>query len=317
MRLFTSIIFTLTFLSSCQMRAPKSNNSRNLANTEIWKTFIQGFAKEANMSTKNVEKSIIHYLKQKPKDSMQSYSSLVGLTDEQIKNIQGLSDNSPYISQIRKWSLENIDLVFPKIKHINYKELYQTVVAGERGLINPYSMATRKKLVARKKKLIVKDSLIQNNRQTLNEINSLSSQTSKEDLRKTLSEFKNRGKTETTVYVNGQQIVRSAVMIEKKTGLNGAGKGCETFSKTASAEVLQSKASFDLYRSEVVEQMAYTKNNGRQFASVDDIPTQLRLDNKELDEATLLTIKNVLKVTDEKQAKGLLKRLKSRPCRLY
>lgn len=299
------------------MRAPKSNNSRNLANTEIWKTFIQGFAKEANMSTKNVEKSIIHYLKQKPKDSMQSYSSLVGLTDEQIKNIQGLSDNSPYISQIRKWSLENIDLVFPKIKHINYKELYQTVVAGERGLINPYSMATRKKLVARKKKLIVKDSLIQNNRQTLNEINSLSSQTSKEDLRKTLSEFKNRGKTETTVYVNGQQIVRSAVMIEKKTGLNGAGKGCETFSKTASAEVLQSKASFDLYRSEVVEQMAYTKNNGRQFASVDDIPTQLRLDNKELDEATLLTIKNVLKVTDEKQAKGLLKRLKSRPCRLY
>jgi hypothetical protein len=299
------------------MRAPKTNNSRNLANTEIWKTFIQSFAKEANMSSKNVEKSIIQYLKQKPKDSLQSYSSLVGLTDEQIKNIQGLSDNSPYISQIRKWSLENIDLVFPKIKHINYKELYQTVVAGDRGLINPYSMATRKKLVARKKKLIVKDSLIHNNRQTLNEINSLSSQKSKADLRKTLSEFKNRGKTETTVYVNGQQIVRSAVMIEKKTGLNGAGKGCETFSKTASAEVLQSKASFDLYRSEVVEQMAYTKNNGRQFASADDIPTQLRLNHKELDEATLLTIKNVLKVTDEKQAKGLLKRLKSRPCRLY
>lgn len=306
----------LTFIVSCQSNPISTNRSiANVVKIDSWKDFVKAFSGQAKMSEDKVEEAILSYLKKKPEGATHSNATLAGISDDQIRQISSFSDDLPYIGKIKKWSLENLDQVFPKLKNINYSEIYKTAVIRDRGIYNPYSHTLRSKLINRKERLLVKSNIDQGNLMVVDQIMQVSSKDSKELLLNSLKEYKARGKTEPSIAVNGQEIIKSAILVEQKTGLRGLGKGCEDIIKTASRTAIENKASVDIERALILERMAYEKNQGRQFASISDVPN-VKFTQKELDQATELAFRNVMKYGPD-QAKKAVRKLKSRPCKVY
>ena len=187
-----------------------------------------------------------------------------------------------------------------------------------RGLTNPYKLSVNEssaQLTSRQQQTSPFRSITHKQDVILKDIESIKDKGIQKLHRKNLAEFQKRGSESPSVHANGQEIVQSATVITRKTGLKAMGDGCEEFTQNAAAETLAIKADVDLYRAQLIEDLAHDKA-GRSFASVDDIPADKRLTQEELDYATQKSFQDVLGYTDD-EARVALRRLKSKPCRLY
>lgn len=291
---------------------------RTIASGQVFQRFIRQLSQQAKMSADDIERSIVNYIKTRASNNAHGNYMAIGITEKQAQKIKNLSDDLPFMPKVRKWAMENIDKINPSIRRKMAAEVYEAIVVGKRGLTNPYTFQTAVRTSSRRVRREVVSpiqSISEKQQRILNNIRGIKSRGIQNTYRKNLAAMQSRGSQNPAVFANGQEIVESAARISRKTGIKAMGDGCENFSKSASAEILEIKANVDLYRAKLIEEMAHNKAN-RIFASVDDIPTSLRLTADDVDQATMKAFQDVLGYTDD-EARLALKRLKGKPCKLY
>lgn len=313
------LILGLITLISCQTNRNGEKVSREIATGElVWRTFVKQFSQKSKMSEESIEKTMIQYFQKKSNSGKDGNYISLGITDDQAQKIKSLGDDLPYMPKVRKWGMENMDKIFPTVQKGILADVYEEVVVASRGVTNRYkiTIANTANRRARQKQISPIRSISEKQEQLLGDIRGINDKTLETVLRKNLHTFNKRGMNSPTIQVNGQEIIESAILISRKTGKKAIGDGCEAFTKSASREVLEIKANVDLYRAKLIEARAYNKNNGRSFASVKDVPEELRLTQLEIDDATKEAFRKVLGYS-EKDASAALKRLKGNTCKLY
>jgi hypothetical protein len=313
------LFLSVSIIISCQTNRQTTDNSgREVANAETWRAFIVQFSSKAKLTEESVEKTMIKYFQNKAANSKHGNYVSLGITDEQAQKIKTLADDLPYMPKVRKWGMENMDKIFPSVKKSLISDVYEEIVVGTRGVTNRYKMSlkTSTSTRTRQKQTSPLNSISEKREQLLADIRKVDDPELEELIRKNLLAFIKRGKGSPTVQANGQEIIESAIIISQKTGHKAIGEGCRTFTQNASKEVLEIKANLDFYRAKLIEARAYNKNNGRSFASVKDIPSELRLTKTEVDDASIDAFKKVLGYSDDK-AREAYRRLKDKPCKLY
>jgi hypothetical protein len=316
------LFLSFSLITSCQTNRKNSDgNGRQVAAVatgEVWHAFIKQFSQKSHMSEEAIEKTMIKYFQNKVTNQKHGNHVSLGISDDQVYKIKTLTDDLPYMPKVRKWGMENMDKIFPKIKRSLISDVYENVVVGSRGVTNRYNLTlTRSSITnARRKRSSPFRSITEKQSLLLSDIRKIENQSIETNLRRNLLEFNKRGKKSPSIHANGQEIVESASLISQKTGHKAMGEGCKEFTQSASKEVIEIKANVDLYRAKLIEARAYKKNNGRSFASVHDVPKELRLSTKEIDDATKDAFKKVLGYSDD-EARSALTRLKTKPCRLY
>lgn len=313
------VILLVLFLVSCQSHhSSHMPQTRGVASGEVFSKFVRSLSQQAKMSSDDIERSILTYIKQKGTNNTHHNYQLMGITEEQAGQIKSLNDNLPFMPKVRKWAMENMDKINPRISKGTISDVYQSIVVEKKGLINPYAIsadASRTARQSRRQTLSPIQSISEKDQRILDAIRKINNRSVENVYRKNLASMQSRGAQNPAIHANGQEIVESAALITQKTGLKAMGEGCEQFSKTASMETLEIKANIDLYRAQLVEERAVQKA-GRQFASVDEIPEASRLTAQELDDITVQSFRDVVGYTDD-EARAALARLKKKPCKLY
>ncbi len=316
---FIFVLMLSTLVFSCQTnRNTYKEHGRVLASGQIFSKFLKQLSTETKTTTEALEKNIIEYIQARSVNNNHPNYMAVGLTEDQAMQIKSLKDDLPFMPKVRKWAMENINKVNPSIERQVAENVYQSIVVGERGLYNPYRVigdGNLGSIRARQQKISPLKSLSEKQERLLKQIKQLDNRKVESVYRKNLAIMQERGKSSPGAFANGQEIVESAALITKKTGIKAMGEGCEAFTKNASLEVLEVKANVDLYRAQLIEEMAHNKA-GRTFASVDDIPSSQRLKPEDVDNATVKAFQDVLGYTDD-EARAALRRLKGKPCRIY
>ncbi len=313
------VILLVLFLVSCQSHySSHMPQTRGVASGEVFSKFVRSLSQQAKMSSDDIERSILTYIKQKGTNNTHHNYQLMGITEEQAGQIKSLNDNLPFMPKVRKWAMENMDKINPRISKGTISDVYQSIVVEKKGIINPYAIssdASRTARQSRRQTLSPIQSISEKDQRILDAIRKINNRSVEDVYRKNLASMQSRGAQNPAIHANGQEIVESAALITQKTGLKAMGEGCEQFSKTASMETLEIKANIDLYRAQLVEERAVQKA-GRQFASVDEIPEASRLTAQELDDITVQSFRDVVGYTDD-EARAALARLKKKPCKLY
>lgn len=313
------VILLVLFLVSCQSHySSHLPQTRGVASGEVFSKFVRSLSQQAKMSSDDIERSILTYIKQKGTNNTHHNYQLMGITEEQAGQIKSLNDNLPFMPKVRKWAMENMDKINPRISKGTISDVYQSIVVEKKGIINPYAIssdASRTARQSRRQTLSPIQSISEKDQRILDAIRKINNRSVEDVYRKNLASMQSRGAQNPAIHANGQEIVESAALITQKTGLKAMGEGCEQFSKTASMETLEIKANIDLYRAQLVEERAVQKA-GRQFASVDEIPEASRLTAQELDDITVQSFRDVVGYTDD-EARAALARLKKKPCKLY
>ncbi|MEE2671543.1 MAG: hypothetical protein VYA54_07525 [Bdellovibrionota bacterium] len=313
------VILLVLFLVSCQSHySSHMPQTRGVASGEVFSKFVRTLSQQAKMSSDDIERSILTYIKQKGTNNTHHNYQLMGITEEQAGQIKSLNDNLPFMPKVRKWAMENMDKINPRISKGTISDVYQSIVVEKKGIINPYAIssdASRTARQSRRQTLSPIQSISEKDQRILDAIRKINNRSVEDVYRKNLASMQSRGAQNPAIHANGQEIVESAALITQKTGLKAMGEGCEQFSKTASMETLEIKANIDLYRAQLVEERAVQKA-GRQFASVDEIPEASRLTAQELDDITVQSFRDVVGYTDD-EARAALARLKKKPCKLY
>jgi len=320
-----SFSLAMLIFTACQTARNSTSDihlpaQRNIASSTNLIKFLRRLSKSTNIPEHALEKSIISYIKDPTVRMGHRNHVALGLTDDQARRINSLSDDLPYMDKVRKWAMENITVVNSKISKSIAAETYNAIVVNSRGVKNPYlyvkpSTSTRSSVRLRQQETSPVNLITDKQQRLLSDIDELANTSAKKVYQNNLEIFNSRSASSPTVLANGQEIIESAALITKKTGINAMGEGCQTFNKTASREILETKANVDLYRAQLIEDAAHAKA-GRTFASVDDISKSSRLTQDEIDLATRKAFQDVLGYTDD-ESRLALKRLKSKPCKLY
>lgn len=318
MKLVLGAILFFTFLGCQSNQSLKKEFKRNPASSSAWKTFIRNVAQAGKMTDEAVEKHFIEFIKRQNKDSLDNAAQM-GLTAEQAQSIKTLSDDLNFLPKVRKWGLENMDVVFPNLQKSVFADAYKAASAGNPGMKNRYLMTSsiKGKRVPRGGASPFQSANQRKHRALLENIEGVNGQKTRDMLIENLEAVTNNSKRSPAAVANVHEIIESAAMVSKRTGVSGMGDGCEQFIKNASDEVLEIKANVDLYRAQLIEERAFERA-GRSFANVDKdkIPSNLRLQQEDLDQATIDSFKKVLGYSDE-EARAAVARLQKKPCRLY
>lgn len=306
-------LLVFVILSSCQMTPPKQ--SRAIASTEVWRQLVKSLSRQGAMTEEKVEQTILQYIKRSPKGDDLDYLPS-GISNKEAQLISSMDDQHIFMAKVRKWASENLDLIFPHMDKNTLSNIYKQHIVRDRGIVNVYTARVNSQIRARSNEMSPFQQAKEKDLRILAQIETIESSEIKDSLKKALREFQKRGVDSQAARTNGHQILESAVLIYQKTGKSGIGDGCEAFIKTASDEVLASKANLDLYRAELIEQMAIKRNDGRAFASVDDVPLHKRLDENDLDNATMQAFQDTMGYNPS-QARKVVNNLKNPPCKVY
>lgn len=343
MKKLLCFILILT-MSACSTNSFHSSAQRSLANTRVLQTFIKGIArKSGNVATRELEQQIQNnlkkYIMQTPDGSDVGNWARMGITKEQASKINTLYDDLPYMNKVHKWIMENVTVLARGIKPSIARTVYNEIAGNTRVLVNPYQgMSDEVAELTLSRRNSNRPGAVRNTRaESLGsngsifddisarkrriasateslEIKGLDS-SAKKYIMENLNITDDFVKNNPILASNINHSAESALAIVKKTGKRSVGPGCKNFSKNASEEILELKARVDMRRAQIIEEKAYLKA-GENFNSVDDIDDALRLSQREIDDATEEAFEEVLGYT-RVEARAALKRLKSKPCKVY
>jgi hypothetical protein len=313
-------------IASCQSFRSSDNASsrvrREIANLNLLKGFIDDIARQTQKSatsytSKQIERKVLDYIKRKEKDMAFGNWSKMGLMDDQVKQINGLYDDLPYMNKVHKWVSENITRII-KVETSIAESAYALMMRRSKPSINPYKnavsdanemMMNRRNSSSPFQSTAVKENIIKS------KIRQVKDRNIRKVYQENYTNISKRSDISPALEANYHEILESATKVTRKTGHSGMGSGCKAFNEKASLEVLEMKANIDIYRARLIEEKAYQKA-GREFASVDDISSAKRLTTKEIDDATEEAFENVLNYTRE-EARIAVRRLKNKPCKVY
>lgn len=330
---FLSFAILFSLLSACQS-SPKrySKYGRNIASTSSLRVFVQEMASRSkNITAKELEERMLSYLKTRQKNLEAGNWKYMGLTDEQAKNVKSIYDDMPYMQKVRKWMKTNITKVV-KVEGKIAREAYDAMLASRQiQSTNPYKFHQKSgSMVNSRRNSLgsIASSLDDNRKLVLHNIKDLTSDDKgistfiKKELRKYQRTYKKnylalrtRAKNNPLIAANVNESIDNAVTITKLTGKKGMGEGCETFNKYADETILATKTDIDNLRAQIISTKASEKAK-KPFSHFSELSDDLRLTQKEIDDATVEAFKRVNGLTDD-EARVVVKRLKSKPCRLY
>jgi len=317
---------------------------RKLANTRVLQTFLKSIArKSGNVGAAQLEKQIQNNFKkfvmQTPDGSDVGNWARMGITKEQASKINSLYDDLPYMNKVHKWIMENVTVLARGIKPSIARTVYNEIAGTGRVMTNPYAgmnddlaeLTLSRRAQNRPGALrnnnadqlgrssSIYDDISARQRRIASATESLNVKGLDKNAKKYILEHLNLSddfvKNNPLLASNINHSAESALSIVKKTGKPAVGPGCKSFNEKASTEILELKARVDMRRAQIIEEKAYLKA-GDNFNSVDDIDDALRLTKKEMDEATEEAFEEVLGYT-KVEARSALKRLKSKPCKVY
>ncbi len=322
---FSAVLLSVLVLSSCQSfnsQGPDMSAKREIANTGFLKGFIDDIARQTQgtanrMTSAQIEKKVLAYIKRKERDMAYGNWSKMGIMDDQAKNINGLYDDLPYMNKVHKWVSQNITSII-KVESRVAANAYKVIVNQTGKKFNPYKL-TKKELnaltVAKRSSSSPFESSHVREVFIKGEIRAVKNSKIRKIYQDNYKLYSQRVKSDPTIAANIDEILESATTVTKRTGHSGMGKGCKTFNSKASVEVLEMKANLDIYRAKLIEEKAFRKAGGP-FDKLDDISTSKRLTTQEIDEATEEAFEKVLNYTRE-EAKLAVRRLKRAPCQVY
>lgn len=313
-------------LASCQAfrssDSPSRKVKREIANSRLLREFIDDIARQTQKSatkysSEQIERKVLEYIKRKEKDMAFGNWSKMGLMDDQAKQINGLYDDLPYMNKVHKWVSENITRII-KVETKIAESAYDLIMLRSKPLLNPYKVAAgeaNQMMLSRRNASSPFASTFQKESIVKTQVRKTKDPTIRKVYQENFSSFNKRADLNPALEANYHEILESATMITRKSGHAGMGAGCKTFNEKASLEILEMKANVDIYRAKLIEEKAYRKA-GREFASIDDIPSNKRLSADEIDEATEEAFESVLNYT-RAEAKIAVRRLKGKPCKVY
>jgi hypothetical protein len=311
-------------ITSCQSFRSKDDPSqgirREIANTNLLKRFIDDIARQTQNSarsytSKQIERKVLEYIKRKEKDVAFGNWSKMGIMDDQVKHINGLYDDLPYMKKIHDWVSENITRII-KIETSIAESAYALMMRKSTSTINPYKVrvADANDMMMRRRdassplfeSTAIKENLIKS------KIRGIKNRKIRKVYQQNYLKVSKRADMTPSLKANYQVIFDSASDVEKLTGHSFMGQnGCHGMSPS----VIAFKADIDLYAKNFLKEKAF-KKAGRKFASVDDITATQRLTRAEVDEGLQEGFKRVLNYTDE-EARIAVRRLKNKPCKVY
>lgn len=323
LKILPSTLLILIF-NSCQSFNSVGHHStqRKIANSTILKTFIDDIARKTQgtvnkMTSSEIEKKILEYIKRKEKNTSHGNWSKMGILDDQAVKINTLYDDLPYMKKIHRWVTQNITSIVP-ITPSTAKESYRAIINKSTDGFNPYAL-TEQELKALT--ISTRNSTSPFNSSHMSEvyIKSKIRRIKDSSIRKLYQNnyklYNSQINSNPTASANIHSMLDSATSITKYTGRSAMGKGCKEFHKNASVEILEMKANIDLLTDKLV-QIKATQKAGKSFSSIDDIPKSSRLTSQEIDESRIEAFKKVLSYTDE-EARIAVGRLKRSPCQVY
>lgn len=326
MRKLSMILGVIAITASCQsfnsFQSPSSKVKREIANSNLLRSFIDDIARQTQRSgtrysSEQIERKILEYIKRKEKDMAYGNWTKMGLMDDQVKQINGLYDDLPYMNKVHKWVSENITRII-KIDTKVASSAYDLIMSRSKPLFNPYKTAmgeANQMMLNRRNASSPFHSTAQKESLVKMQVRNTKDPGIRKIYQENFKEFTKRADLNPALEANYHEILESATTVTRKSGFRGMGEGCKTFNEKASLEILEMKANVDIYRARLIEEKAYRKA-GREFASVDDISSSKRLTQSEIDEATEEAFENVLNYT-KAEAKIAVRRLKSKPCKVY
>lgn len=325
------LILTLMLGSSCQHNSSmfdETKASRSLANNSVMRVFLQELANRSKTMTVQVlEDEAVKFIKTyNYKQNIGNWEQ-IGITKEQAQKIRTLYDDLPYMNKVRKWLRSNITKV-SRVQTLAAEQAFDVIMQGQKSYINPYKFhaeGAAGMISERRNSLSPFQSVSEHQLRVAKSIEGLTTNSSN-SLRSKIKELQKiykeamavmirRGKLTPSILANGNEIIESACKITQKTGRPGMGAGCKKFNETAAESILANKADIDQLRSQLIEEMAYNKA-GKYFDTFEEIASDKRLTQLEIDSATVEAMKKVNGMTDD-EARLALQRLKQDPCKIY
>lgn len=312
MNKFFAIYIMSIFFISCQLAQKQPTPFREVSSLQspihhLAELFIKELAKKTKIPSDEIEKALINHLLR------ENNYKLAGLTKKEALALKNYSHDLPFTAKAINWSIHNIHIVLPKIdKSILanvYRDTYQKVHGGK-------NIFSDKLLIIRNKSIFDKLNF-KRKLQRLNEkIQSYNSPKTFHPLEQSITHIEKRAIADDSIIANANLIVESAYSISSKTGLSSMGKGCSQFLANAPAQVYAMKANIDQFRAKYIETLAHKKNNYQNVTNFTKIPEHLRVNQNEIDQATILAFQKILGHSKE-EAKKTLNLLKREPCQLY
>lgn len=338
--MFRSLLLLTVFLVGCQSNPHKAQyTGRTLkrlpsTSSQLIRTFVRELAEHSEHNAAAIERRVLSFMREVDEQTGKGNWEQMGITSrEEAMRINSLYDDVPNVDKLRLWVRGNIHRIGLKFERQVAENAYNAMMGASSRRLNPYTkeameMTQRLEVAQGRLKPTFFSSINSEQRivsletAELLKISRALKKGDAESVRKIASQHKQvqgilfkRGQSSPSVAANGNLIVASANDIAKYTGRPAMGEGCKDFLETASEITLGRKASIDVEWAERVIDRAIQKAN-REFASFADLPEHLRLTMVEIDDELVEALR-IINALDESEARLVLKRLKSGPCKIY
>lgn len=318
------LILTTAILASCQSHhsVTNSNGSRDIANTIILRSFLddvtrQMSSKGQKMTTQQLEKKIMEYIRHKEKDMATGNWTKMGLNKLQVDDMKSLYDDLPHMNRVHKWVAENITRIVDGIDDIAYNS-YKLIMRESGSTINPYAYGKSGSgnLMSSRRNLIKPPPITKTSYQSINDKSSrvftqiadVKDQAIKKVYMKNYMELANRGKLDPRMMANTNEILESAAQITKVTGRTGLGSGCNAVTKNASDDIIDGITSYMNQRNKIIQaEMKKLTQDGRKATKqqIDDVMNKADREAFEISHGYT-----------PMEAQAAVNRLKNKPCKV-
>ena len=320
------LILSLTtlILASCQSHYSVSNSSgsREIANTVVLRGFLDDVARQMSskgqkMTTQQLEKKIMEYIRRKESDMAHGNWTKMGLNKLQADDMKSLYDDVPHMGRVHKWVSENITRIVKMSDDIAYNS-YKLIMKESGSMINPYAYGktASTNMMSSRRSLIKPPAMTKTPYQSINDKSSrvftqiadVKDQAIKKIYMKNYMDMATRGKIDPRLMANTNEILESAAQITKVTGRAGLGSGCNAVTKNASDDVIDGITSYMSQRNKIIQ-------------------TEMRKLTKDGRKATKKQIDDVMERADREafeishgytpiEAQAAVRRLKNKPCKV-
>lgn len=323
------LVFTLVslFIASCQSNNSflSSSGSREIANTVVLRNFLddvarQMSAKGQHVTTAQLEKKIMEYLRRKSDDMAHGNWTKFGLKKFEADNMKSLYDDVPYRTKLHNHIAENITTILKVSDDIAYNS-YKLIMRETGSVINPYTISKNSSttLMNSRRRLVTPPAFTKTPYQSINnkssrvftQISEVKDQAVKKMYMKNYMSLAKRGKADPRMMSNTNEIFESAAQINRVTRRPAIADGCNDFVQTAPDDVIDGFANFMSERNRIVQREMKELTKGGK--NIDDLTT------KQVDDIMAKAEVEAFEIThgySRIEAQAAVRRLKNKPCKV-
>lgn len=323
------LVFTLItlILASCQSHQSiwGGNGSRHIANTVVLRNFLDDIARQMSkkgqqMTTQQLEKKIMEYMRRKSDDMAHGNWTKMGITKLQADDMKSLYDDVPYMNKVHNWVAENITRIVKVSDDIAYSS-YKLIMKESGSVINPYAYSKNasQNMMSSRRNLVTPPAFTKTPYQSINDKSSrvftqiadVKDQAVKKIYMKNYMDLAKRGKVDPRLMANTNEILESAAQITKVTRRPAMGSGCNAFTANASDDVIDGFTNYMVQRNKIIQrEMKELTKSGQKVEN---------LTKKQIDDVFAKADVEAFELTHgytRIEAQAAVRRLKNKPCKV-